>query len=136
MYLLEKLKGERTPDESLAAHPNAFLGCSCSSDFTIFSLQTSDTNRLIAEWEFVWGTDCESSNLQVALWDFMHVYVKMMWQQVWCWADASGEQMTEGIFLCWPENFLAKVHGSLRSAFKISCILYKKLDSFKMRCSF
>lgn len=26
--LLEKLKGERTPDESLAAQPKAFLGCS------------------------------------------------------------------------------------------------------------
>lgn len=28
--LLENLKGERTPDESLAAHPKAFLGCSAS----------------------------------------------------------------------------------------------------------
>lgn len=33
--LLEKLKGERRPEESLAAHPNAALGCSCSGDFTI-----------------------------------------------------------------------------------------------------
>lgn len=29
-YLLEKVKGERTPDVSLAAHPNAFRGCSAS----------------------------------------------------------------------------------------------------------
>lgn len=29
-YLLENLNGDRTPDESLAAHPKAFLGCSIS----------------------------------------------------------------------------------------------------------
>jgi hypothetical protein len=34
-YLLENLKGERSPKESLAAHPKAFLGCSCSGDFAI-----------------------------------------------------------------------------------------------------
>jgi hypothetical protein len=34
-YLLENLKGERSPEESLAAHPNAFLGCSCSGGFAI-----------------------------------------------------------------------------------------------------
>jgi len=30
MNLLEKLKGERTPEESLAAQPNALFGCSNS----------------------------------------------------------------------------------------------------------
>jgi len=35
--LLENLKGERTPDWSLAAHPNAGFGCSSSGNFsTIF----------------------------------------------------------------------------------------------------
>jgi hypothetical protein len=33
--LLEKLKGERSPEVSLAAQPVAFLGCSTSGDFTI-----------------------------------------------------------------------------------------------------
>jgi hypothetical protein len=35
VYLLENLKGERTPEVSLAAHPKAFFGCSCSGDFAI-----------------------------------------------------------------------------------------------------
>jgi hypothetical protein len=35
-YLLENLKGERSPEESLAAHPKAFSGCSCSGDFAIY----------------------------------------------------------------------------------------------------
>lgn len=34
-YLLENLKGDRTPDVSLAAHPIDFLGCSCSGDDSI-----------------------------------------------------------------------------------------------------
>ncbi|GER47119.1 DNA gyrase subunit B [Striga asiatica] len=34
--LLENLKGEKTPDVSLAAHPKAFTGCSVSYDFAIF----------------------------------------------------------------------------------------------------
>jgi hypothetical protein len=34
-YLLENLKGERTPEVSLAAHPKAFFGCSCSGNFAI-----------------------------------------------------------------------------------------------------
>lgn len=29
--------GKKTPDESLAAQPKAFLGCSCSLDITIFA---------------------------------------------------------------------------------------------------
>ena len=33
--LLEKLKGERTPEESLAAQPKALLGFSTSGDFAI-----------------------------------------------------------------------------------------------------
>lgn len=36
-YLLEKLKGERVPDWSMAAHPKAFTGCSFSGDFSIFT---------------------------------------------------------------------------------------------------
>jgi hypothetical protein len=35
-YLLENLKGERSPEESLAAHPKAFSGCSCSGNFAIY----------------------------------------------------------------------------------------------------
>lgn len=34
-YLLEKLKGERCPEWSLAAHPKAFTGCSSSGDLAI-----------------------------------------------------------------------------------------------------
>jgi hypothetical protein len=34
-YLMENLKGERTLEESLVAHPNAFLECSSFSDFAI-----------------------------------------------------------------------------------------------------
>ena len=33
--LLEKLKGEKIPDGSLAAHPKAFLGCSNSASTAI-----------------------------------------------------------------------------------------------------
>jgi len=33
--LLENLKGENIPEESLAAQPKAFLGCSTSGDFAI-----------------------------------------------------------------------------------------------------
>jgi hypothetical protein len=33
IYLLEKWKGERTPEESLAAQPKALCGCSSSGDF-------------------------------------------------------------------------------------------------------
>lgn len=39
--LLEKLKGERTPEESLAAQPKASCGCSCSGDVAILSLSLS-----------------------------------------------------------------------------------------------
>ena len=40
--LLEKLKGERTPEVSLAAQPKSLLGCSTSGDFAIeFSLESS-----------------------------------------------------------------------------------------------
>jgi hypothetical protein len=38
VYLLENLKGERNPEVSLAAHPKAFFGCSCSGDFAISEL--------------------------------------------------------------------------------------------------
>lgn len=34
-YLLEKLNGERWPEQSRAAHPKAFIGCSSSGDFDI-----------------------------------------------------------------------------------------------------
>jgi hypothetical protein len=34
-YRLVNLKGERTPEESLATHPKAFLECSSFGDFTI-----------------------------------------------------------------------------------------------------
>ena len=41
--LLENLKGERTPDVSVAAHPKALVGCSCSADFAIcFSCLAED----------------------------------------------------------------------------------------------
>lgn len=36
--LLEKWKGERTPDLSLAAQPKALFGCSVSGDFAIVSV--------------------------------------------------------------------------------------------------
>ena len=33
IYLRENLKGERTPDVSLAAHPKVLTGCCSSGDF-------------------------------------------------------------------------------------------------------
>ena len=40
--LLEKLKGERRPEVSVAAQPKALLGCSTSADIaTDFSLESS-----------------------------------------------------------------------------------------------
>lgn len=38
IYLLEKLKGERTPDVSLAAQPKALTGCCSSGAFSITRL--------------------------------------------------------------------------------------------------
>ena len=46
--LLEKLKGERRPEVSLAAQPKALLGCSSSGDFAIeFSLEGSYEETII-----------------------------------------------------------------------------------------
>lgn len=35
LSILKKSKGDRWPEESRAAHPKAFTGCSCSDDFAI-----------------------------------------------------------------------------------------------------
>jgi len=40
------LKGERTPDESLAANPKAFLGCSNSGEIAIGKYSTSLENQI------------------------------------------------------------------------------------------
>ena len=45
-YLLEKLKGERWPELSLAAHPKAFTGCSSSWDVTALLSDPDDTQRI------------------------------------------------------------------------------------------
>ena len=45
--LLEKLKGERRPEVSVAAQPKALLGCSTSADFAIdFSLESSSEEKI------------------------------------------------------------------------------------------
>ena len=45
--LLEKLKGERRPEVSVAAQPKALLGCSTSADFAIdFSLESSYEEKI------------------------------------------------------------------------------------------
>ena len=50
-YLLEKLKGERTPDVSLAAHPKIFTGCSVSGDFAIYLFRERENEILEREKE-------------------------------------------------------------------------------------
>ena len=44
-YLLENLKGERTPDWSLAAHPKACFGCSSSGNLASIFLYKNTTVR-------------------------------------------------------------------------------------------
>jgi hypothetical protein len=39
------LKGERRPEESLAAHPKAFFGCSSSSCVAISIVYVSDDSK-------------------------------------------------------------------------------------------
>lgn len=54
--LLEKLKGERTPDASLAAQPMAFWGCSSAGDLDDFhpaKLKGEGTVDMF--FLFVWG---------------------------------------------------------------------------------
>ena len=52
--LLEKLRGESWPEESLAAQPKALLGCSTSGDFAIliFSFVTRRKQLYMKELEY------------------------------------------------------------------------------------
>lgn len=44
MYLLENLNGERRPELSRAAHPNALTGCWVSADFSITTTKKESQN--------------------------------------------------------------------------------------------
>jgi hypothetical protein len=48
--LLKKLKGERTPEESLAAQPKAFIGC--SGCVAILIVTKKEVNKLCVSGEY------------------------------------------------------------------------------------
>ena len=92
-YLLENLKGERTPDVSWAAHPKAFLGCSNSACPAIIVCSTSlkkKQKRMCCIFEVEGQANDAAQSQEGMLFirigvNYADVFVELMvlWKRIW-----------------------------------------------------